>query len=811
VSPRFSPFTTPCLLGALALLPGFHRLNGAPAPPEFVPFLETHCFDCHDADAKKGGIDLTSADFDPANPASMRLWVRVHDQISDGEMPPKKKTQPVPAEGDAFLARLSDELATRSRDLAVSVMRRLNRVEYEHTINDMLGTRESLADLLPADGKAHGFDNIGEALDISAVHLERYLEAARTALDAAIRKSPRPETSKLATTLAKGNEGYLGKQWQQAADGAVLLFNSGLFPRPMFTEFKPSVEGRYRVKVTGYAHQTGEPVTFELWSGQAGRGFVGRKLVDAGFAPGEPQTVTAEVWMKAGDKLLLLPGLKRGAVVGKDGQKPGLAVLGLEAEGPIIEQWPPPGHELLLGGIDIREATREEQLSPKAKNPGRGKAAALSHVLVSTNPAGDAKRLLHRFLPVAFRRPVDDADVKPLLDLVTGQLADGANFEDAMRLAYVTALCSPDFLFLKEPPGRLDDFALAARLSYAFWNTLPDARLAELAAKKQLSQPATLHAETERLLRDPRAGRFVSSFTGQWLNLREIDFTTPDSQLYPEFDDTLQDAMVAETEAFFAEILDKNLSLLNFIHSDWTMLNGRLARHYGIPGVSGPEMRRVSLEPESHRGGVLTQASVLKVSANGTTTSPVVRGVFVLERILGIEPPPPPPNVPGIEPDIRGAITLRQQLEKHRQLESCAGCHQLIDPPGFALENYDVMGGWRTHYRSLNKEHPAPGAELTGGQGRVPWRVGPAVDAAGETRDGSPFTGLEDYKQLLLAEPEKRTLALAEKFATYACGRPMGFADRAELTRIARSTAAKKFGFRDLIHEVIQSGIFLSK
>jgi hypothetical protein len=248
----------------------------------------------------------------------------------------------------------------------------------------------------------------------------------------------------------------------------------------------------------------------------------------------------------------------------------------------------------------------------------------------------------------------------------------------------------------------------------------------------------------------------------------------------------------------------------NFVDSDWTMLNQRLAEHYHIDGVKGLEFRKVALKPEYQRGGVLTHASVLKVSANGTTTSPVVRGAYVLERILGMPPPPPPPGVPGVEPDIRGAATLREQLDKHRNLTTCASCHQHIDPPGFALENYDVMGGWRTHYRSLNPNFPSPPLAETGGK-RVPWKVGPPVDASGETADGQPFANLTDYKRILLAEPNKLTHALAEKLAIYATGRGLGFSDRPDLERIVNQVAAKGHGLRDLIHEIIQSPIFLNK
>lgn len=257
-------------------------------------------------------------------------------------------------------------------------------------------------------------------------------------------------------------------------------------------------------------------------------------------------------------------------------------------------------------------------------------------------------------------------------------------------------------------------------------------------------------------------------------------------------------------------MLRGNLNAASFIDSGWTMLNEPLARLYGIPDVEGLDFRKVSLKPEHHRGGVMTHASVLKVSANGTTTSPVVRGIWVLERILGTPPPPPPPGVPGVEPDIRGAQTLRQQLDKHRSMESCNGCHRVIDPPGFALENYDVIGGWRENYRSLGKDFPKP-TNLPAYLKNVQWRVGPAVDATGTTIDGRPFQNLADYKKIILSRPERFTRTLAEKLAIYGTGRGMGFSDRAELNRIATAVATKGNGFRDLVHEVVQSSIFKNK
>jgi hypothetical protein len=295
------------------------------------------------------------------------------------------------------------------------------------------------------------------------------------------------------------------------------------------------------------------------------------------------------------------------------------------------------------------------------------------------------------------------------------------------------------------------------------------------------------------------------NFTSQWRGLRDIDFTEP-SHLYPEYDQTLRASMVRETELFFAEILKDDLSLSNFVAADFSMLNGRLAKHYGIPGLDGWEFRKVTLPADSHRGGVLTMASVLKTTANGTSTSPVVRGAWVLERILGTPPPKPPADVPAIDPDTRGATTIRQQLAKHRQVATCAACHARIDPPGFALENFDVIGGWRENYRTSGLGQTV----MIDGQ-RMPYLKGPKVDAGDVTPDGQRFTNIDDFKQLLLKEKDQVTRALTEKLVTYATGGAPESGDKPEIEGIVRKVRDKNYGFRTLVHEIVQSKVFQEK
>jgi hypothetical protein len=785
-----------------ALLCGLAGSAVAAVPPPMQTFVQKWCIDCHDGDSHKGGLNLDGLDFAAEQEAHAR-WVRVFDKVLSGEMPPKNKPRADETTKRTFLTTLGSGLLQQHTAMKGTVLRRLNRTEYENTLHDMLGVHTKLAELLPEDGKAFGFDNVGEALDLSPVHLQRYMDAAKAALRDAVKFGPAPEKQKTTAAFDAGrNAANVGKSWHKLDDGAVVFFNSGVFPS-IVPEFTAQAEGIYRVAITGRAHQTDEDVSFSIYAGTFGRDNDSH-LLGVMELPPKQTSRTLEVFLRPREKLRIYPQLVPNQVsLQKDGpanyKGAGLALMPVEVEGPIVGEWPGRGHKLLFADLEAREGAKPKYGGKSG--PGE---------IVTKDPSADARRLLSAFVPAAFRRPISSEKIRPYVKLAQDELASGANFYDSMMAAYVAVLCSPDFLYLKEPVGKLDDFAIASRLSFMLWSSAPDEELISAATKGQLSSPSGLRAQTERLLKNARAARFTRNFTGQWLNLREIDFTMPDKQLYPEFNDALKDACVKETEMFFDEVLRGNLSVASFIDSNWTMLNEPLARLYGVNGVEGLEFRKVALQPEQHRGGVITHASVLKVSANGTTTSPVVRGIWVLDRILGSPPPPPPPGVPGVEPDIRGAQTLRQQLEKHRTMESCNGCHRVIDPPGFELENYDVIGGWRENYRSLGKDFPKP-TNVPAYVKNVQWRVGPPVDATGTTPDGKPFKSLADYKKLLLAQPTRFTRTLAEKLEVYGTGRGMGFSDRTELDRIATSVAAKGNGFRDLVHEVVQSSIFKSK
>jgi hypothetical protein len=493
-----------------------------------------------------------------------------------------------------------------------------------------------------------------------------------------------------------------------------------------------------------------------------------------------------------------------------------LLVEWMKIDGPL-DAFPPPRYATLFEGVPLKARSVVKAEASGGRIPVVRDNRTVQQweadplVAASNKPREDAERLIRSFLPRAFRRPVSEEEQQHFVKATLAKLDQGHSFYDAMQYGYQLILSSPGFLFLTDPSStsKLDDYALASRLSYFLWSTAPDAELLALADQGKLRQPAVLQAQVERMLNSPLAERFTKNFTGQWLDLRRIDFTIPDPVLYSDFDPLLLWSMPRETELFFEEVLRHDLSLLSFVDSDWSMLNERLGTLYGVPGLVGSGFHKTILPPESRRGGLMTQASVLKVTADGTRTSPVLRGAWVLDRILGKPPSPPPPDIPAIEPDIRGATTIRQQLDKHRDTQACATCHNHIDPPGFALENFDPIGNWRDFYRVTTRT-PAGLVNLPYGSGRPVYR-GPDVEQGGQTPDGRVFQDVTEYKRLLLEDKDQIARSLVRKMIIYATGAEIQFADREVVEQIVDKLRDNNYGFRTLVHEVVQSRVFLMK
>lgn len=854
-------------------------------------FFAQHCSDCHDAETKKGGLDLSALAWKPQDADNFSEWVKIHDRVQAGEMPPakasdkEKKARPDASAVAAMTADLAKRLT--EADLAAqkadgrTPLRRLNRIEFEHSLRDLLampGLR--LKETLPEDGKSHGFDRLAAALDFSSIHLEAYLAVVDKALDTALCPLvEKPPTLKYRYRLwdqtrheGKEAEGWVGRSVQERiAFGMIGLKRDETFVAPtpytisdeepkatalgMFRNedadyrcsldtIKAFITGWYKLRASGYSFQwDGKQVVPTERGGALSWGIYSKNehYGTVGLPPNKAGETEITAWLERGggmthgtdDNLRIVLSScenirdfarKDDGLLGPKVPAPGIAVEWVEIEGPIIDQWPPASHRALFGELPVKLWTKDVGV-PKPKqqtwpqgNPWsfprdpygeRGEKRQTVYV-DAQNPTVDAERLLQRFARRAFRRPVSAGDIAPYAAIVKLRLDSGAAFQDAMLAAYRGILTAPDFLLLREPTGKLGAHALAARLSYLLWSSLPDDELSAVADKGDLTKPDVLRAQAERLLKDPRSKRFVESFLGQWLSLRDINATQPDKKLYPEFMPWLQEAMVMEAQAFFAELIASDLGVTNLVKSDFAMLNEPLARHYGIPGVQGWDMRKVLLPAGSSRGGVLTQAAVLKVTAAGTTTSPVKRGAFVMDRILGIVPAPPPADAGAIEPDVRGATTVREQLEKHRRNDTCNACHAKMDGYGFALESFDVTGEWRDHYRAVGGAGPDKDRKIINGH-LIEYHYGQPVDCAGVMPDGRPFADVDALRALLVADPERLARAFTGHLVTYATGAGVSFADRAAVETILARAKAKGYGIRTLLHEVIQSDLFRGK
>ncbi len=854
----------PLVAAVVAAAPPNQSPRAKSAPPTVAREISARCAPCHSGPAAQGGLDLSRADFKPGDPANFALWVAVHDRVRDGEMPPPG-AQPWRADQRArFLSELSRPLATADRARAVlegrSVRRRMNRYEYENTVRDVLEAPWlQIREMLPEDGTRARFNKVGEALDVSHVQMARYLAAADYALrEVLIPSANRPERTtrryfarrmgsfvglasfdnfnaspERATFPMLANRCDIpaleGKAPMTVGDAnpavrdeeSMGVVASSYEPlEPVFDRFKAPRAGLYRLRVSAYSFWAGPESERRWWRPSRHEISKGRTREPVTlYAQLPPRTLrrldafdvvpetgaadahvhTVDVWLQKGESIRpdaarlfrSRPPNWRNPLARVDGQ-PGVAFRWLEVEGPIVADWPTPGHRLLFGDLPVRMRGGELEVLPRD---------------IDT----DSARLVRGFVSRAWRRPASDDDVVRYVRLARTLRQEGASFMDAQLGAYAAVLCAPAFVTLEEKPGTLDSAALATRLSYFLWNSEPDAALRAAARTGGLASARRRESMVRAMLASPRADRFVEAFLDYWLDLRKVGVASPDETLYPDYylDDWLVESSVAETRATFHEMIRSNRPVGELVDARWAMVNARMAELYGIPGVEGVAFRKVDLPKDSVRGGLLTQASVLKITANGTTTSPVLRGAWINERILGLPVPPPPKSVPAVEPDIRGATTIREQLAKHRSDPSCGNCHAKIDPAGFALENFDVFGGWRSCYRALG----APDKSLGRGKNGQPFTFGdgPEVDASGRLPDGRTFRDVRELKRLLASDDRALARNLVRQLLVYSTGAQERFADREAVERILDRARGDHYGVQSLIIALVESELFRNK
>lgn len=790
-------------------------------------FLNKYCISCHGKEEQSADRRFDTLPSEIATLDDLGRYQEIVDQLNLQTMPPEDDRQPTASERSQVIASLTQQLSAAHRKLHTkgqhSVLRRLNAWEYRQTIGELLAINVEVwnpAEEFPEDATVDGFDTNGAELVTSGLLMEHYLAAAEEAIRRATQFGEQPAP---VTYVQKSPFYFQGK----AATELPKLFQTGrfrwvpetpytdLFGRhfrgghlgflPLFKQRGVSHSGIYTIRVraaaVGRSHhygkalgdfRNGDPLVMELaavdragsvessgsvsrmtslarveLTNEEPRWFQWDAYLDAGYEPEirfrngplSAKRMVRVLTTHAADKpeFKQFVGMKgsteKGHGVLKAYQGPRLRIWEIQVEGPHLDSWPTTGHQTLYGS-----------LSPN-----------------QLNSVSIAERLEY-FARKAFRRAPVDGELEPIQDLVTQKLNAGVEPLQALQLGFQAILCSPGFLYLNLGEGELDEVALASRLSYFLWSSPPDETLLKLAAKSQLR--SELGAQVTRMLKDDRSNRFVTHFVRRWLDLDQIGTMPPAESFLVYYRDNLQAAMRAETEMFFRHMLDQNRPLSEFLDADYSFLNRELALHYGIPDVQGNSLQRVSLQG-SQRGGILGHGAFLTASANGVDTSPVVRGIYVLEKLLGYTPPPPPPDVPAIEPDIRGAATIREQLEKHRDIATCAECHRKIDPLGFALENFDPVGAWRNQY---------PEKTL--------------IDPAGKLPGGATFQSHAEFRQLLVDRRDQFTRCLTEKLMTYALGRQLEISDRPVVDKICQEMSEPNQGLSDLIRAVVTSESF---
>ncbi len=728
------------------------------------PFLAKYCNSCHNADEVAGGVDLTAYMNESHARKDRKAWEMVAERLAAGDMPPKKhKAQPTKADREVALGYIENTLikidCTAPKDAGRVTLRRLNRAEYNNTIRDLCGVDFKPAEGFPSDDVGYGFDNIGDVLSLQPVLIEKYLTAADEILQKAIPGVEPIKSSK--QRFGTQNLIVMPRSAKNREDKKITFTTEGA---AALEKFNFPADGDYIIRVKAWGNKVGgeaaklairidakdvkeftvdtpadKPTTLEFKTKIA----VGERRVAAAFSnPHEDKKATddASKFRKLG-------------------------VDSIEIEGPI-------------GGATA-------PLSDGAKL-----------ILIELPKGADdtvvAEKIIGNFARRAYRRPVKPDELARLMKLFALAQSKKESFDKALQLPLKAVLVSPHFLFRIEDDAKapatsrsLNEFEFASRLSYFLWSSMPDETLFQLAANGELRKPAVLEAQIKRMLQDKKSLALTENFAGQWLMLRNIRTLTPDKETYPNWDDSLKNAMIRETELFFEYIVKNDRRVTEFLDSNYTFVNDRLAKHYGIAGVRGGEFQQVQLK-DQQRGGLTSQASFLTVTSNPTRTSPVKRGKWVLDNLLGQPPPPPAPDVPQLEATpLKG--TLRQQMEQHRANPSCAGCHAKLDPLGFGLENYDGIGGWRTTDKATK------------------------IDSTGVLPDGAKFDGPAELRKVLLGKSDLFRRCLAEKLLTFALGRGLEYYDKCALDDLVTKLKSADDKFSALILAIAQSDPFTKR
>ncbi len=770
--------------------------------PDIFTFVKKNCVACHNATVTNGDVNLAAFETAQSFDENRETWERAVSKIKTGEMPPPAMKKPPAADTLAFTKYLEAEFLRQDRtakpDPGRVTARRLNRTEYNNTVRDLLGVDIRPADNFPNDEAAFGFDNIGDALSLSPVLLEKYLyaaeRAARTAVfgperlkPAAIHYSAPVRLNDLVTNPSLPKDMFHYDE-------------SGLSTRHAFHVLhRFAVDGEYsfRIVLNGHRPNQSEAATPAFW-------IDGKKIqeweMDATDLEGQIVEVRAKV--TAGEHLLSstylknlhgLPPKYNGPMPSQRPPEPLITARGKLTE-KDIETLRKYGTKIKTDRIETRLDNRFESLDVGGPftQPGGPPPESLQRVFVcpQQTPAC-AQTIVSTFAKRAFRRPVTAAETAPFVNLYALTRRQGDSFQEGIVTALQGVLVSPNFLFRVERDAPLSgkktyapvsQFELASRLSYFLWSSMPDAELLAAAGQGRLRQPAVMRAQVKRMLRDPKALALVENFAGQWLQFRNIDVMKPDPGKFPDFDESLRYAMRRETELFFEEMVREDGSVLHVLDADYTYMNERLARFYGVPGIEGPAFRRVDMSGSPRGGGVLAHGSILTISSYSTRTSPVLRGKWILENLLNAPPPPPPAAVPSLDDTKVGlSASLRQQMEEHRKNPACASCHSRMDPLGFGLENFDAVGGWRTM------------------DGKFP------VDATGTLPSGKTFSGPVELKATLRESRDAYVRGLTDKLLTYALGRGLERPDRMVVTAIASKLPSRNYKLSALALDIVES------